>query len=95
MDRASFNLANRIVGNVPALASLEITLSGPTLLFNDPVWVAASGAPLSLFHNDKEQPMGLPFLCDLGDLLRIGKIEKGARAYPVPEDSLERSGNWG
>ena len=81
MDRASFNRANRIVGNVPGLASLEITLSGPTLLFNDPVWVAASGAPLSLFHNDKEQRMGFPFLCDLGDILRIGKIEKGARAY--------------
>ncbi len=34
MDRLSFRLANRAVGNPPSAAALEMTVSGPTLKFN-------------------------------------------------------------
>ena len=81
MDTESFARANRVVGNDTPMAALEITLSGPTLLFNDPVWVAVSGAEVALTHNQKAQALDRPFLCDLGDVLRVGKMTQGARVY--------------
>lgn len=81
MDAESFARANRVVGNDTPMAALEITLSGPTLLFNDPVWVAVSGAEVALTHNQNAQALDRPFLCDLGDVLRVGKMKQGARVY--------------
>lgn len=91
MDTESFARANRVVGNDTPQAALEITLSGPTLLFNDPVWVAVSGAEVALTHNQNVQALDRPFLCDLGDVLRVGKMTHGARVYMAFLGGLQSS----
>ena len=81
MDVESFDRANSLLGNQVGAASLEITLMGPTLLFNDPCWVVLSGATIAFSKNNEAQMADTPVFFDLGDVLRLGKMEKGARAY--------------
>jgi len=40
VDRRAFGLANRLVGNRPGAAALEITLTGPELELEGGGWVA-------------------------------------------------------
>ncbi len=44
MDALAFRLANRLVGNPPSAAGLEITLGGPVLRFNADAVIALTGA---------------------------------------------------
>lgn len=81
MDWESFSLANRLVGNNSPLASLEMTLSGPTLLFNDPVWVVCSGAQQEVLLNREPKEQDRPILCDTGDVLQLGQMTHGVRSY--------------
>ncbi len=46
MDGLAFRLANRVVGNVAGAPALEITVSGPKLLFATDAVVALAGARL-------------------------------------------------
>ena len=81
MDWESYSRANRLVGNESPLASLEMTLSGPTLLFNDPVWVVCSGAKQEVLLNGEEKEQDHPFLCNTGDVLQLGQMTQGVRSY--------------
>lgn len=89
MDRESFTRANTLLGNMPNAACLEITQLGPTLLFNDPTWVGVSGAPLLIHKNGEEQAMGVPIFCALGDVLRLGPMQKGVRSYLAFQGGLQ------
>ena len=44
MDTVSLARANRLVGNAPTAAALEVTLVGPTLAFEGETRIAVSGA---------------------------------------------------
>ena len=44
-DRAAYALANRLVGNAPAAAALEITLGGLAMRFTSAATIALTGAP--------------------------------------------------
>jgi urea carboxylase len=48
MDAFSFRLANRCLGNASDAAGLEITASGPTLLFHQATHIAITGAALDV-----------------------------------------------
>lgn len=81
MDLGSFTKANLCTGNRSPLAGLEITLKGPTLLFNDTVWMALYGAAMPVYRNDNLLPPNTAFRCDLGDILKIGAASQGVRSY--------------
>src|SRR6476660_3430520 len=51
MDRRSFIIANRLVGNRDDDAGLEITVNGPELLFEQAAVIAVTGADLSASVN--------------------------------------------
>lgn len=44
MDDQSFRLGNRLLGNAEGTAGLEVTVTGPTLLFNTPARICLTGA---------------------------------------------------
>lgn len=81
MDEYAFRLANRAVGNHKKSPGLEITLSGPTLLFHHDVIVAVTGGdvPVDVDGNAVEQ--WKPIHVKRGQKLAIGKLKSGCRAY--------------
>jgi urea carboxylase len=82
MDDVSFRLVNRAVGNEPAAAALEMTVSGPTLKFLADALICLGGAVMSADIGGKEVPFWTPVAVGAGEILRIGGVASaGCRAY--------------
>ena len=81
MDPWSHRLANALVGNGPAAATLEITLLGPELEFDEERLAAVGGAEFELLVDDRPAPWNTPFLVPGGSRLRFRRRERGVRAY--------------
>lgn len=81
MDERAHRLANLLVGNEGDEATLEITLSGPSLRFEAPGCIAICGAQLNPTLNDAPIPNNRPIIAQAGDLLAFGARDAGLRAY--------------
>jgi antagonist of KipI len=81
MDPWSHRLANALVGNDSNAGSLEITLVGPELEFDDERVVAIAGAEFDVTLDDRPAPSCTPFVVGAGTQLRFGARRHGARAY--------------
>ena len=81
MDEWSHRLANRLVGNPETEATLECTLTGPSLLFKSNQLISICGADLSPTIDRRPFPQGRPVLVRAGAQLDFGKCERGARTY--------------
>jgi antagonist of KipI len=85
MDCDSLQLANALVGNNLDLAGLEITLRGPTLLFQCDTLLALTGAQfgarLTIGGHELPCPLNRPVLLHAGDRLSIDQPRHGFRAY--------------
>ena len=81
MDPFAHRLANAIVSNAHDMATLEVTLMGPTLAFHVARSFAVAGASFELFMDD--QPVETECLLEAraGSVLRFGTRSTGARAY--------------
>jgi urea carboxylase len=96
MDDLAFRLANRLVGNPLGAPALEITLTGPTLRFNQAAVVALAGAHLPLTLNGQPVPHGRAFEVPAGGLLRLGAVPaRGARAYLAVRGGLDAPATFG
>jgi antagonist of KipI len=80
MDPYSHVLANRLVGNPPSAASLEITLIGPDMTSNVDVICAIAGADFTVMIDADVAPMHRAFTLKAGARLRFGDRMAGARA---------------
>ena len=81
MDHESAGIANKIVGNNESEPLIEITIMGPTLLFNNDCVLSITGGDFnSLINNDKIE-MYKPIHVKLGDTLKINHTKSGARCY--------------
>ncbi|WP_137120176.1 5-oxoprolinase subunit C family protein [Segeticoccus rhizosphaerae] len=74
-DRASYQLANRLVGNPNGAAALEVTLGGLVVRAEGDLWVAVTGAPCP------GVPLNSPVLLRRGEQWRFGVPSVGARSY--------------
>jgi antagonist of KipI len=81
MDPVSHRLANALVGNHVDAATLEVTLLGPELEFEDERLVAVCGAEFALTLDGRATPSNAPFIVAAGSHLRFGARGRGARAY--------------
>ena|SRR5690606_10582573 len=81
MDLRAHQLANLIAGNTRDLATLEITLIGPTLRFDASAVIAMAGADLSPSLNGEPAPLGRPLVVRAGDTLSFGDRRNGVRCY--------------
>ncbi|MEZ5665004.1 MAG: urea carboxylase [Burkholderiaceae bacterium] len=79
MDAYAHRMANRLVGNAPDAAALEITLSGPTLRFHADTVIAVTGAPTPLTLDGQPLAMWQSHRVAAGSVLAIGRAEAGAR----------------
>lgn len=80
MDDLSHQLANRVVGNPPGAAALELTRSGPTLRFPQGAMVALVGASMPMALDGAPVPAGVPVAVPAGGVLSIDAATDGLRA---------------
>ncbi len=81
MDDYSAKLANLLVGNVPGAPLLEITLTGPELVFHQKATIAITGADMSARVNGQTVSLYQSIRLSKGDKLGFGKLKTGCRSY--------------
>ncbi|HEY7238934.1 MAG TPA: biotin-dependent carboxyltransferase family protein [Burkholderiales bacterium] len=84
MDPVALALANALVGNEAGEATLEITVIGPELSFEEDTLVALCGAEF-----DGSFPHNRPVLAPAGSRFNVGRAVRGARAYLAVAGGLE------
>jgi biotin-dependent carboxylase-like uncharacterized protein len=81
VDRRAFGLANRLVGNPPGAAALEVTLAGPELEWEAGGWLALTGGRVEALLDGRPVPMDVAVRVEAGQLLAVGTVTSGLRAY--------------
>jgi antagonist of KipI len=81
MDPRAHRLANILIGNAPEAATLEATLVGPELEFQDDRVAVCTGAEFETMLDGQLVPVNVPFAASAGSVLRFGVRHGGARAY--------------
>src|SRR5207244_855528 len=74
-DRAALVLANRLVGNPPGAAAVELTLGGLAFRLHDAATVVLTGALLPGLD------WGAPTTRPAGAIIRLGAPTSGLRSY--------------
>jgi antagonist of KipI len=81
MDPCAHRVANALVGNDPDAATLEITLLGPDLVFEDERLAAIAGAEFDVTVDDRSAPWNGAFVVAAGARLQFHARRQGVRAY--------------
>jgi antagonist of KipI len=81
MDAYSHRLANALAGNVVDAATLEVTLIGPELKFDDERVIGIAGAEFELAVNGRPVAANAAFAVSAGSHLQFGRRLRGTRAY--------------
>ncbi|MCU1354040.1 MAG: hypothetical protein JWM05_3249 [Acidimicrobiales bacterium] len=90
MDDLAHRLANRVAGNAPGAAALELTGAGPTLRFSEPAVIAIGGAPMPLQVDGRRQPAWVPVAVAAGAVVEIGATDgPGLRATLAVRGGLD------
>lgn len=89
MDPVSHRLANALVGNPADCATLEVTLLGPEIGFDDARTVAVAGAQFEISVDGVAVPAPAAVPVSAGSRLKIGRTRRGARAYIAVSGGIE------
>jgi len=81
MDKYSAILANKLLNNDEDLPVLEITMTGPKIMFEDHTLFVLTGADLSPELNGEPIQMNHAYSVRTSDVLSFGKMNLGVRAY--------------
>jgi antagonist of KipI len=81
MDLYSHRLANALAGNDADAATLEVTISGPELEFDDARTVAVTGALFEITIDDRPIDLRSAVEVSAGSVMRFGRRLRGSRAY--------------
>ena len=81
LDSFASQTANMLVGNPAGLAVLEITIVGPRLEILTEADLAVTGARMGMMLNDRPVQGWTSFRVKQGDVLDIGQVKSGCRAY--------------
>lgn len=96
MDGLAFRLANRIVGNGPSAAGLELTGKGPALQFGVDSVIALTGAMMAATLDGLAVPFWEPIVVNAGSVLTLGNIDgPGQRAYLAVKGGFDVPGYLG
>ncbi|MFZ2012343.1 MAG: biotin-dependent carboxyltransferase family protein [Nocardioides sp.] len=81
LDRPAAALANRLVGNDPSAACLEVLLGGLVVTADAGVWVAVTGAPCPVEVDGRAEAFGGAVRLPAGGRLSLGRPRTGLRSY--------------
>jgi biotin-dependent carboxylase-like uncharacterized protein len=88
-DRPAAALANRLVGNQPSAAVLEVTAGGLRVRAERTVLVAVTGAPAPLAVDGRAAPLNAPMTLRPGTELWLGLPPVGLRSYLAVRGGLD------
>jgi biotin-dependent carboxylase-like uncharacterized protein len=80
-DRRAHDLANRLVGNAPEAATLEVTAGGLRVRAGRTHLVAVTGAPAPVVVDGRPAPLHAPLTLRPGAELALGLPPAGLRSY--------------
>ncbi|MFX0557957.1 biotin-dependent carboxyltransferase family protein [Maribacter sp. CXY002] len=89
MDHISVHKANSLLENQESASVLEITMTGPTLIFEEDTFIVLAGANMSATLNNKPIHNYKVYSVDIGDILSYGKLENGFRSYLAIKDGFQ------
>lgn len=100
LDQLSHDLANRLVGNSPDAATIEMTLTGDEIQFADDTLIAITGADMAPFVRDACQvsdacqiaqpvPQNRPVVVTAGCIVRFQAARRGCRCYLAISGGIE------
>ena len=81
MDAFALRAANILVGNPPAAAGIEMSITGPVLRATTACIIAVSGADLGLRINGQPLPPWMSAYVRKGWIIEFGGRRTGCRAY--------------
>ncbi|KFG89222.1 Urea carboxylase [Sphingobium herbicidovorans NBRC 16415] len=82
MDDQSFRLGNRLLGNPEGTAGLEVTVTGPTILFTAEARICLMGADFGATLDGEPVPRGAAITVQAGQTLALGRASGGGlRGY--------------
>lgn len=88
MDMVTVSKLNTILKNPIDAVVMEITMTGPTIVFEEDTFMAIGGAEMAVTLNN--EPIS-NFVCNQihkGDVLSYGRLEKGFRNYLVVKNGF-------
>ncbi|GAB4008024.1 5-oxoprolinase subunit C family protein [Nocardioides ultimimeridianus] len=88
-DRAAYELGNRLLGNEPGAAALEVVLGGLELEVTATTWIVVTGAPVTLRIDGRTEPSGVVLPVRPGERLRLGVPPTGLRSYLAVRGGLD------
>ncbi|QSP95528.1 urea carboxylase [Marinobacter salinisoli] len=89
-DSYAFRLGNRLLGNQEQAAGLEITLRGPTLVFNAASQIVLTGAAMSAELDGESIPFWTVVNVPAGGRLALGTLQAaGARTYLLVRGGID------
>ena len=89
LDRPAAELANRLVGNGPDSALLEVTWGGLDVTADAGLWVAVTGAPVPVEVDGTERGRDRAEWLPAGATLRLGPPPVGVRSYLAVAGGLD------
>ncbi|WP_425553784.1 biotin-dependent carboxyltransferase family protein [Dactylosporangium salmoneum] len=81
LDPPALMLGNRLVGNPPSAAGLEITLGPFHAVATHPGTIALTGAAAPLRVGGRPAPINAPVAVRAGDRIEVGRAVSGLRPY--------------
>lgn len=81
MDDLARHRVNTLLENQISASVLEITMTGPTLLFEAPTYICLGGAKLAVTLNNSPIENHKVYKINEGDIVSYGRLEKGFRSY--------------
>ena len=89
MDNFAAQKTNMLLENSSDAAVLEITMTGPTLEFEEDTYIAMGGAEMVIVLNNKPIRNYVVYKVNRGDIMSYGKLEKGFRGYLAIKDGFK------
>lgn len=89
MDSYSASKVNSLLENDENCAVLEITMTGPSLEFEEETYIVLGGAEMSVTLNNNAIENYKVYKVNSGDILSYGKLEIGFRAYLGIKDGFK------
>jgi len=88
-DLPAMELANRLVGNPPGAAVVEVTLGGLRLHADTTVWIAVTGAPVPVLVGGRARWTGEPVPVRAGECVELGRPDRDLRSYLAVRGGVE------
>lgn len=89
MDPLAHRIANLLVGNEENQPTIEVTLLGPLIEFQEDALISICGGDLSPSIYGQPVPMWRTIFVAKGSMLRFGSAESGCRAYLAVAGGLD------